>query len=100
MKNKLIWLEAFLVITPFVLLAGLWNKLHNRFPMHWNLNGQIDGWSSNRWEILILPLITLGVVALCHVVPRLDPKLRNSLDEKDRMQTALRIICVSLAGLF
>ena len=65
MKNKLNWLEAALLIAPFVLLAAFWNKLPARVPDHWNLQGQIDGWASKPRGILMLPLTGLGVVMFC-----------------------------------
>jgi len=94
-----VWLEAALVIAPFGVLIGLWNSLPARFPIHWNLHGEVDRWSSNRAEILVLPLITLGVVSLLHLVPRLDPKLRKTLQSNDRMHAVLRIIGIAIAAL-
>jgi hypothetical protein len=34
MKNKLAWLEAALLIAPFVALAVLWNRIPERVPIH------------------------------------------------------------------
>ena len=68
--------------------------------MHWNVQGAVDSWSSNRAEIFILPLISLGIVALFHVLPRLDPRLRKTLQKRDRMNSALQIACVAFVALF
>ena len=46
MKNKLNWLEAVLLVAPLIALVVLWNDLPARVPIHWNLRGQIDGWTS------------------------------------------------------
>jgi uncharacterized membrane protein len=100
MKNKLLWLEIILVMAPFVALATLWNKLPPRFPVHWNLVGQVDRWSSNRFELCVLPLVILGTIVFIHFVPRLDPRLRRTLQEGDRMHGAIQIICIALALLF
>jgi uncharacterized membrane protein len=62
--------------------------------------GEVDRWSSNRIEILIVPLISIGIVALLHLLPRLDPKLPAMLQQSDRMYAALRIIRVTLAAFF
>jgi len=70
MKNKLNWLEAALLIAPFVLLAAFWNKLPARVPDHWNLQGQIDGWASKPRGILMLPLTGLGVVMFLRLRPK------------------------------
>ena len=101
MKNKLSWLEAALLLAPFLAIAALWNKLPARIPIHWNLRGEVDGWASSKsFEIFVLPLIAVAVVALLHVLPRLDPKLRAMLHESERMRAAVQIISLALAAFF
>ena len=100
MKNKLAWLEAALLIAPFVALVVLWNQIPARVPIHWNLRGEIDGWASKPIGLLITPLIALLMVGLLHVVSWLDPKLRLGLHQGDRMHSVLQILCVAFAGLF
>ncbi len=99
MKNKLNWLEAALLIAPFVVLAATWNKLPARFPAHWNASGEIDRWTSNRAEVLILPVIMLAVVALLHALPSFDPRLRKTLQSPDRMHTVLRVFFFGARGV-
>jgi uncharacterized membrane protein len=100
MKNKLTWLEAALLIAPFVALAALWNQLPSRVPMHWNLRGEIDGWSSKPFGMLGMPIISVAVIALLHFLPRLDPKLRSNAGNEGRMKSALAILRVALAAFF
>jgi uncharacterized membrane protein len=101
MKSKANWLEAALLLAPFLLIAAFWNKIPARLPVHWNLRGEVDRWTSSKSiEIFVLPVIALAVVALLRIVPRLDPKLRGMLQESGRMQVALQIIRLSLAAFF
>ena len=101
MKNKLLWLEAALLLAPFLVIAALWNKLPARIPIHWNLRGEVDGWASSKSiEIFVPPLIAVAVVALLHVLPRLDPKLRAMLHESERMRAALQIMRLAFAAFF
>lgn len=100
MKNKLNWLEAALLITPLLALATLWNELPPRVPIHWNLRGQIDGWASKPFGMLAMPVTSLGIIALLHVLPRLDPKLRRSAGAHGRMQSVLGILRLALAAFF
>jgi uncharacterized membrane protein len=99
MKNKLNWLEAILLLAPFLVLTAYWNELPARVPIHWNAQGEIDGWSSKTTGMLVLPLTGLGVVALLHVLSWLDPKLRR-LDKSDRMHRVLQILRVTFAAFF
>ncbi|MEP7014343.1 MAG: SdpI family protein [Verrucomicrobiota bacterium] len=100
MKNKLNWLEAVLLIAPFAILAALWSKLPSRVPIHWNIRGEIDGWSSKTTGMLILPLTGLAVVVLLHILSWLDPKLRRSLHKTDRMHRVLQILRLVFAAFF
>ena len=101
MKNKANWLEAALLLAPFLLIAALWNKLPARIPIHWNLRGEVDGWASSKsFEIFLPPLIAVTMVALLHVLPRLDPKLRARLHESERMRAAVQIIGLAVAAFF
>jgi uncharacterized membrane protein len=100
MKNKLAWLEATLVVAPFVLVAVLWNQIPPLVAIHWNIRGEIDGWASKTMGIFLLPLIGLGTVALCHVLSWLDPKLRRNLGKTDRMNKVLQILRVAFAAFF
>jgi uncharacterized membrane protein len=100
MKNKLNWLEAALLVAPLVALVLLWNDLPARVPIHWNLRGQIDGWASKPFGMLVMPLMSLGIIALLHVLPRFDPKLQRSGGAHGRMQTVLGILRLALAAFF
>ncbi len=100
MKNKLNWLEAALLVAPFLVIAAFWNKLPARLPVHWNLHGEVDRWASSKpIEIFILPLIAVGVVVLLRVVPRLDPKLRAG-QQNERTPAVLQILRLTLAAFF
>ena len=101
MKNKANWLEAALLFAPFLVIAAFWNKLPARIPIHWNLRGEIDRWASSKSiEIFVLPLIALALVALLRVLPWLDPKLRATLQENERMRATLQIMRLAFAAFF
>ncbi len=99
MKNKLNWLAVTLLVAPLIALLVLWNDLPARVPIHWNLRGQIDGWSS-KTSMLLLPLIGLGTIVLLHVLPRFDPKLGRAAGGQGRMQSVLAILRLALAAFF
>jgi uncharacterized membrane protein len=99
MKNKLNWLEAALLVAPLIALLAFWNHLPARVPIHWNLRGEIDGWSSKTF-ILLLPLISLGIILLLHILPRFDPKLGHAGGGQGRMQSVLGILRLALATFF
>lgn len=99
MKNKLNWLEATLLVAPLLALVMWWNELPARVPIHWNLHGQIDGWASKPF-MLLMPLASLVIVGLLHILPRFDPKLRRTTGGQGRMQNVLGILRLALAAFF
>jgi uncharacterized membrane protein len=46
-------------------------------PVHWNVNGDPDGYASALVAFAITPLIGLGVIALLAIVPRIEPRRMN-----------------------
>jgi uncharacterized membrane protein len=97
MKHRLDWLEAALLTLPFIVIAWFWERLPAQIPMHWNLAGEVDRWSSSRWEVLILPVLGLVTVLLIRFLPRIDPKL-TAASETGRMPVALQAIRLALAS--
>ena len=67
------------IITVLPVLAGiiLWDKLPEQIPTHWNMAGEVDGWSSKAFGVFGLPLILLGVQLLMLFGISSDPKKQN-----------------------
>jgi uncharacterized membrane protein len=61
-----------------------------QIPIHWNAAGEIDGWASKTFGLLLTPALTLGLTALFAVIPRIDPRGDNILRSWD----AYRIIWI------
>jgi uncharacterized membrane protein len=58
----------------FVVPALLWSRLPERIPTHWNLRGEVDGWS-DRWPGAFVPaFIALALWVLMPVLRRVDPR--------------------------
>lgn len=99
MKSKLNWLELLLLAAPFVALAIYWNDLPARVPIHWDLRGNINGWSGKTPGMLIAPLTALAITVLLHILPRFDPRLRRTSGEEGLMPVILPIVRIATMGL-
>lgn len=99
MKSKLSWLEAALLVVPFLALVLCWGRIPDRVPVHWNAAGEIDGWASKGPGLLLAPLLAVGIVALLHFLPWMDPKLRRSGGDQGRMGVALPAMRLATVGL-
>ena len=72
-----------LIITSLILLvpviAGLllWNKLPDPMPFHWDIHGEVDGWSSKAFAVFGLPGLMLVLQWVCTLASTADPKFQN-----------------------
>ena len=72
------------IITLLPVLAGiiLWDKLPEKFPIHFNAAGEVDGWSSKAVGVFVMPLILVAAQWLCALGSlKMDPKANNLSDK-------------------
>jgi len=60
-------------------LAGplLWNRLPDLMASHWDANDQVNGYMTKFWGVFLMPLITLVMLGLFLIIPRIDPLKAN-----------------------
>lgn len=95
MKTKNLTREIILwaiVLIPLVYLALVWDRLPEQVVVHFNLQGEADGWASKSSLILIV----LGTTALLNLImlalPHIDPK--RKLTQMGSKYHQLRFILV------
>ena len=72
-----------LIITSLVLLVPvivgllLWNQLPDRVPSHWDINGDVDAWSSKGFTVFGMPALMLALQWVCFIACAADPKRHN-----------------------
>ena len=70
----------------FVGAAVAWSYVPERIPVHWNLQGEVDGYGGKFVGLLLLPLMTLGLYLLLLFLPRLDPGYAQLPELRRRLQ--------------
>ena len=61
-KNlKTIILTSLITLLPILIGIILWDQLPESLPTHWNVSGNIDGWSSKTFVVFALPFIMLAM---------------------------------------
>ena len=77
-KNwKLLLVTSIVILLPIVAGLILWNQLPEQMPTHWNIAGEIDGWSSKVFAVFGLPGLMLVFQWLCVLGTAADPKKKN-----------------------
>jgi len=78
---KLLILTSVLILLPIAAGLILWDQLPDSMPNHWNVGGEVDGWSSKPFAVFGMPLILLAVQWLCALATGADPKKNNHSDK-------------------
>jgi len=88
-KQVLIW-TLILVIGVIVVGVALSSQFTDPMAVHWNAQGEADGYGSRFMGIWFLPLITIGLSLLLLGIPAIDPLRKNI--EKFRKEYNLFIL--------
>jgi len=63
-----------LVAFTFLLGIILYPVLPDSMPMHWNMNGEVDGTMPTVYGLFLFPLLMALITFLMMIIPRFDPK--------------------------
>ena len=78
--GKLI-ITSLVTLIPMIIGVLLWNKLPDQMPIHWDINGNIDGYSTKAQAVFAMPLVLVAFHWICAVGTSLDPKKKNINDK-------------------
>ena len=78
MKNKKYWLVTSLVtLLPILIGLLLWNRLPDKLPTHFGIDGAADGFSGKAFAVFGLPLLMLFFHGVIYFATRLDKQNRG-----------------------
>lgn len=87
------------VLVPFAYLAIVWDKVPEKVPLHWNIEGEIDRYGE-KYEILLIPiLLPLATYLLLTVIPKIDPKgkIKSMGNKYHNLKTWITVLTSALA---
>ena len=77
-KNlRVLIITSVVILLPILAGVLLWDRLPEMIPSHWNMAGEVDGWSSKSFAVFGMPLILLGAQWLAVLATSADPKNQN-----------------------
>jgi uncharacterized membrane protein len=91
------WFGVFAILAAGVFGAVVYPDLPERLPTHWNMAGEVDGWSSRFSGAIMLPLVGLGIWVLLQWLPRIDPLRKNYEKFRPTYDMAISVILVFIA---
>ncbi len=101
---KLTWhtelVQWLLMAAMFAAAAVCWHAAPDRIPIHWNIQGQVDGYGGKFTGLLMIPLMTLALYVMMVVLPRIDPGYVNYASFAGAYHAIRISLTVFLAGLY
>lgn len=89
-----------LCLIPYVLWIVLRDSFPEKLPIHWNISGEVDGWTS-RYEVLLfmLTMTVFSLIAyfLVRFIDRIDPKRTAQLNKSVALKVGIGIVAFSSA---
>lgn len=82
------WIVILLILASFILSLYFYPSLPDKVPNHWNINGEVDGYTNRFWGAFGIPFLNAGLYILFIVLPHIDPKRKNY----DRFPSTYRYI--------
>jgi uncharacterized membrane protein len=74
---KKLWPGIVLIIGAAIFGFTVSGQLPERVASHWGVNGEVNGWSSRGFLLVLVPAIGLLMSIILAYAPTLDPKRRN-----------------------
>ncbi len=75
--KKTLIITSLVLLIPVIVGLLLWDRLPDPMPSHWDINGEVDGWSSKAFTVFGLPALMLGLQWVCILASTADPKYKN-----------------------
>jgi uncharacterized membrane protein len=71
------WYPAILTAVTAIVSAVAYPRLPETVPSHWNLHGQVNGWTSRGRAAFLIPVLLLVLWGVLRALPAIDPRRAN-----------------------
>ena len=72
-----IFITIFLIVFAVTFSLSVYGRLPEQMASHWNTTNQVDGYISRFWGAFLMPVISVGMLLLFLVIPKIDPLKAN-----------------------
>jgi len=95
MKRRYYLIGALLIAGALVATLVAYPYLPDRVPTHWNIHGQVDGYSQ-KWTLLVfIPGIMAGIMLMFSILPWLSPR-HFEVDTFTSTYLYIMLVCVGM----
>jgi uncharacterized membrane protein len=69
-----------IILLSFAIGIYYYPQMPEKLASHWNAQGQVNGYMSKFWGLFLMPIISMGMLLLFILIPRIDP-LKSNIQE-------------------
>lgn len=93
-------LPIFFIMVSLVVSGYFYLNFPEQVPTHWDIHGQVDGWSSKGFAAFFFPILILGMYFLFIFLPKIDPK-REKYQQFMRVYNIFKnLIVIFMVGVY
>ncbi len=74
-RSKIIILG--IIILSFAVGIYFYPQMPEEMASHWNIRSEVDGYMSRFWGLFLMPIISIGLLVLFVLIPKIDPLKEN-----------------------
>ena len=89
-----------IILLSFAIGIYYYPQMPEKLASHWNAQGQVDGYTSKFWGLFLMPIISVGMLLLFVLIPRIDPLKSNILQFRKYYDGFVVLIMVFLFYLY
>lgn len=93
------WISPLLVVVSVIASVVAYPSMAERVPTHWNMQGEVDGWSSRFVVAWMIPLVMASMLVIFRVLPHIDPRRANYEKFRGAYDAIVILTIVFMAGL-
>ena len=93
------WFPVIPVGGAFLLSAAVYSRLPDPMPSHWDINGQVNGYSSRPFGAFLMPVIALLIWGLLRGLPHIDPRQANYAKFQGTYDLVVNAIVTMMAAI-
>jgi uncharacterized membrane protein len=68
---------ALIILLSFAIGILLYPTMMPYMASHWNIKGEVNGYMPKFWGLFLMPILSLALILLFMLIPKLDPLGRN-----------------------
>lgn len=89
-----------IILLSFIIGICLYPQMPEAMASHWNIKGEADGYMPRFWGLFLMPFVSVGILLLFILIPRIDPLKRNYRKFRGHYEVFIAVIIAFLFYLY